>query len=142
MGTFSSYRQLYLSSFSDTHTHTHTHTHTGVQISLHFSNCLLPSPRHGADLHQLFSRPAKLPGSVLGQGFKTLRRTTCIDQLTTSTADQEVSVLSSEPQSMSSSIWIVFEGCYAISRKMNIERAERERERERERDLMKITRTR
>ena len=25
---FPSYRQLYLSSFSDTHTHTHTHTHT------------------------------------------------------------------------------------------------------------------
>ena len=28
---FPSYRQLYLSSFSDTHTHTHTHTHTKKQ---------------------------------------------------------------------------------------------------------------
>ena len=27
---FLSFRQLYLSSFSDTHTHTHTHTHTNT----------------------------------------------------------------------------------------------------------------
>ena len=33
---FSSYRQLYLSSFSDTHTHTHTHTHTDTAFSILF----------------------------------------------------------------------------------------------------------
>ena len=32
---FPSYRQLYLSSFSDTHTHTHTHTHAHTHARTH-----------------------------------------------------------------------------------------------------------
>ena len=42
---FPSYRQLYLSSFFDTHTHTHTHTHTDRQTDRQtdsLKNCLSP----------------------------------------------------------------------------------------------------
>ena len=65
---FPSCRQLYLSSFSDTHTHTHTHTHshTHMRTHLHIHTYWYPHAHTTISTHQcscwLLRRPARIHG--------------------------------------------------------------------------------
>ena len=61
---FPSYRQLYLSSFSDTHTHTHAHTHPFSKCLRHWLSCFVQTYSICAIHAQISSSFTNWPGHM------------------------------------------------------------------------------